>query len=374
MATPRHHAAIGILIGLIGTAIVVSMPGRTDRGTGSGRLLSDCDGAIRELVIHYLPQAAQIVTGVYRDFLGQLESDVRVYVVCPDTEAFDHLVTSVGRTRCKLLPVAVGHPITTWSRDRWLAMAPVEKGGEATLLYPRGEGNEEIWPARKGDRLVAGDLSASLGPKVTATRSSLYFDGGDFTADNRTVFVASAVLRRNLQRTVETRRELLSDLAGALKRKIVLLADAPDHHAGMYMMPIGDNTVLVGDPAAGEKLMGPQADKLCPPDGPDFSEETQARFDGVAEQCQSAGYRVIRMPLVPGRNGRTYVTSLNVILDQRRRQRIVYMPVFDGAEAINRAAANIWRQAGYQVRPVNCSGCYKHFGTLRCLVNVLRRE
>ena len=374
MATPRHRAAIGILVGLIGTAIVVSIPGRAGRGAGSGKLLSDCNGTIRELVIHYVPKAATIVTPIYRDFLGQLESDVTVYVVCPDKGAFDRLVASIGPVRCALLPVAVGHPITTWSRDRWLAMEPLEKGGQATLLYPRGEQSEEIWPARKGDRLVAGDLSAALGPKVAAKRSSLYFDGGDFVADDRTVFVASAVLRRNLQRTVETRQELLSDLAGALKRRIVLLSDAPDHHAGMYMMPVGNNTVLVGDPAAGKELLGSESDKLCPPDGPDFSDATQTRFDAVAAQCQSAGYRVIRMPLVPGRDGRTYVTNLNVILDQRRGQRIVYMPIFDGAEAINQAAASIWRKAGYQVRPVNCSGCYTHFGTLRCLVNVLRRE
>ena len=374
MARPRHRAAIGILIGLAGTVVVLSMLGGGRGGAGAGPLLSDCNGTIRELVIHYVPQAAQIVARTYRDFLAQLASDVTVYVVCPDRPAFDDLVARVGRTRCALLPVAVGHPITAWSRDRWLALAPPENGGAVTLLYPRGERAAEVWPEREGDRRVAGDLSAALGRKVACTRSSLYFDGGDFTADDRTVFVAPSVLPRNLQRTVKTREELLADLSGALKRRVVLLADAPDHHAGMYMMPVGDNTVLVGDPGAGRKLLGATADNLCPPDGPDFSETTQARFDAVAAQCRSAGYRVIRMPLVPGRDGRTYLTSLNAILDRRRGRRIVYMPVFGGADALNQAAASIWQEAGYEVRPVDCSGCCGHFGSLRCLVNVLRRE
>ena len=113
--------------------------------------------------------------------------------------------------------------------------------------------------------------------------------------------------------------------------------------------------------------------QLCPPDGPDFSESTVARFDAVARQCEAAGYRVERIPIVPGRNGRTYVTYLNVLLDQRDGRRTVYLPTFSHAEVVNRAAEQVWTDLGYEVRPVNCDACYTHFGSLRCLVNVLRR-
>jgi len=82
---------------------------------------------------------------------------------------------------------------------------------------------------------------------------------------------------------------------------------------------------------------------------------------------------VVRIPIVPGRDGRTYVTYLNAILDRRSGRRIVYMPVFGGAEMLNRAAEQVWAGLGYEVRPVNCGACYRHFGSLRCLVNVLRR-
>ena len=35
---------------------------------------------------------------------------------------------------------------------------------------------------------------------------------------------------------------------------MILFDDAPDHHVGMYLMPVGDRTVLVGDPRLGEPL------------------------------------------------------------------------------------------------------------------------
>ena len=84
-------------------------------------------------------------------------------------------------------------------------------------------------------------------------------------------------------------------------------------------------------------------------------------------------YRVVRVPIAPGRDGRTYLTYLNAILDHRDGRRIVYMPVFSQAEALNLAAQRAWSNLGYEVRPVNCDACHPHFGSLRCLVNVLSR-
>ena len=105
-----------------------------------------------------------------------------VHVICPDQQAFQGLCRHVGTTACTLRPVIVKHPFTTWSRDRWLALAPA-CGRPTTLLYPRGEDGGEIWAARAGDQQLAVDLAAACGPDVTARRSELYFEGGDFAAD-----------------------------------------------------------------------------------------------------------------------------------------------------------------------------------------------
>ncbi len=220
------------------------------------------------------------------------------------------------------------------------------------------------------------DVAASSKGEVAAIRSPLFFDGGDFTTDGNIVFVTPAVARRNVQHTVKTREELIAALEQRLKRKVVLLDPAPEHHAGMFMMFAGNGTVLVGDPKLARGVMNEDslAPLLASAGGCDFTEETQQRFDAVAAQCEKLGYRVVRMPTAPAKDGRTYLTYLNAIIDQHGDHRTVYMPTFKGADALNQAASEVWRGLGYEVKPVDCTATYTHFGSLHCLVNVLRRS
>ena len=97
------------------------------------------------------------------------------------------------------------------------------------------------------------------------------------------------------------------------------------------------------------------------------------RFDSVARACEAAGYRVVRMPTVPGTDSRTYLTYVNVIIDDSPAGRVVYMPVYRGADELNLAARGVWEGLGYEVRPIDCTAVLPHFGALRCLVSVLRR-
>ena len=369
----RWQTAMGIAMGLaIGFALVAMLDlHRARELPASGPVLSECDGHLRELVIHYDPAAKEIAGPVYREFLAALEADITVRAVCPSRAAFDELTGTVGPVKCRLAPVLVDHPITTWSRDRWIALAPAADGGPTTLWSPRGEAAEEIWPARAGDELVGDDLAAALRPAVQARRSGLYFDGGDFLADSENVFVVPRVLQRNIQHTVTDRAEFLRQLSATLQRRVILLEDAPDHHAGMFMTAVGNRTVLVADPRLGRPFATADWDL---PGGPDFTAETQQRFDAVATQCAAAGYRVVRIPVVPARDGRTYLTYCNVLIDQRGRHRRVYLPFYRGAEPLNAAARTVWEQLGYEVTPVNCTTAYRHFGCLHCLVNVLRRS
>ena len=164
-------------------------------------------------MVHYVAEAAEIAAPTYADFFRQLPAGVTVFVVCPEQADFDDLRARVGATRCILSPVVVGHAITPWARDRWLALAPAEPTGATTLLAPRGEEGADVWPARAGDRRVGNDLAAVPGLAVVSVRSDLCFDGGDFVADAETVFVTPNVLRRNLQQTVRTREELVEQLS-----------------------------------------------------------------------------------------------------------------------------------------------------------------
>jgi len=353
----------GVALGLMLAALLAIA--RNQEAAGSG-LLSDCDGGIRELVIHYESGSAGVVETAYRQFLGALPEQVTVYVVCPDREAFEDLRSRMGRVACRLIPILTGHPMTTWSRDRWLAVAE-SYNGPTWLLSPGEEIAEAVWPERAGDRRVASDLADEMSDRIRWKPSALLFDGGDFVADDETAFVTPAVLARNLGTTVSSADGLKAVLSRLLKRRVVLLSQAPPHHAGMFMMPVGDKTVLVGDPS----LVEPGD---LPLRNPDFSRMTQRNFDAVADQVREAGYQVVRIPVAPDQDGRTYLTYLNVILDSRLGQRTVYLPVFRGAGSLNRRASRVWRKLGYSVVPVDCSDSYRHFGSLRCLVNVLSRK
>lgn len=367
---------LGIMLGIAGA--LVAMPflggaGQAAPRSTVGALQSDCDGAIEDLVVHYTPDSEHIVSVPYRDFFRALPL-LTVHVVVRRQADFETLRAFVGATTCKLNPVVVDHEITSWSRDRWLALSPAGGARAVTILSPKGELGADVWPQRKGDESAGESLAKTPATIAVAVRSELFFDGGDFVADDETVFVTPNVKRRNIQLTVTDEAELKRRLVKILGRKVVLLDTPLDHHAGMYMMAVGNHTVLVGDPRAARDALSPeQAAALPLKGGPDFSEATFAAFDAVAEQCKREGYKVVRIPLGPGKDGRTYLTYLNAILDQRDGKRVVYAPTFDGAEPLNAAAAKVWQSVGYEVRPVNCTSSFKYFGSLRCLVSVLRR-
>ena len=369
-------AAVGLTIAFF-VVRVLDVPG-TRRPSGplarQGPVLSDCTGRIRELVVQYVAGATDIVADAYPDFVRQLAADVTVYVVCPDQAAFDDFRNRVYPVRCQVRPVFTGCEMTCWARDRWLALAPGKPGAATCLLAPCQENGAEIWPARRGDHRVADFLAQSMPTAVVARRSRLAFDGGDFVADARTAFVTPRVARRNVGSAVSSASALRRELLDILKREMVLLTDAPPHHAGMFMMPVAGKRMLVGDPSLAKRFLTDVAvDTLDFPD-PDFSADTQQRFDAVAAACSTAGYDVVRIPVVPGTDARSYWSYVNVLIDERDDCQIVYMPVYRTAEVLNEAAATVWRKLGYEVRAVDCTRTFRHCGSLRCLVNVLTRD
>lgn len=362
-------AAFGVVMALLLLNRVAAQ-----RHAQSGSILSESDGHLRELVIHYEPSANEIVARVYRDFLARLENDIAVHVVCPSAGAFERLRNIVGPTRCHLRPIVVGHAMTTWSRDRWVALEGTGRS-PITLLAPRGEAGDEIWPARAGDKRVAEDLSAALAPRVRTRPSSFYFDGGDFLADRENVFLAPRVLQRNIQCTTKTRRDVVEALSAEIRRHVTLLNRAPDHHLAMFMVAVANHTMLVGDPRLSVPFLWSHATVQSNlPGGADLRLQTQQSFDAVAAQCAEMGYRVVRIPVVPAADGRTYLTYVNVLIDQQGSKRIVYLPEYRGVDELNDEAKRIWRGFGYEVRAVDCTDVYRHFGCLHCLVNVLRRS
>jgi hypothetical protein len=363
----RHIPVMGICIGLLAAGIVLAMTGGRETVATRGPILSECDGRIRSIAIQYVP-GADFAAPVYRQFLGELPADVTVYAVCPNRQSFEELESRLGAESSRLREIVTGHAMTAWSRDRWISLRPGRHESAGMLVASRGENGAPIWPQRRGDERIAEDLARVIGRGTM--RSGLYFDGGDFLADSRSVFIAPGAITRNIQHTCADERELSEILRRQLGLNPILLKDAPDHHAGMFMMAAGDGRVVVGDPKPAKGLLAP----MELPGGPDFSDSTQRRFDSVAAAAAAAGYRVTRIPCVPSCDGKTYVTFVNGIIDQRDGRRTIYMPVYQGQARLNAAGQRVWESLGYRVVPIDVTSTFRYFGTLHCLVNVIEKD
>jgi hypothetical protein len=366
--SPRSSAIVGICVGVAAAVAVISLNGgRVATIQPHGPMISECDGRIGSIVIQYV-RGADFATPIYRQLLLALPADVHVYAVCPDQNSFDELKRGVGASAVRLEPILTGHPMTAWSRDRWIALAPARFQTSVTLLAPCAENGAEIWPQRLGDQRTAEDLSHAL-PAVRADRSGLFFDGGDLLADSQSVFVSPAAIRRNIQHTCPDRAELARLLAEQLQRNPILLNDAPDHHVGMFLMAAGEGRVVVGDPRLAKPLLAP----IELPGGPDFSASTQGRFDSVAAAAAAAGYRVMRIPCVASSDGKTFITYVNGLIDRPDGCRVIYLPIYEGQDHLNAAAQTVWQNLGYRVVPIDVTSAFRYFGTLHCLVNGIEK-
>lgn len=373
----RWQPAVGVLCG-IGLWMLLGLGGggETPLPRPGGSIVPECEGALAEVVIQYTAEAT-FAREVYRQLLPQLPAGVTVSVVCPDAGTFAELERQLGQVPCRVRPIIANHAMTTWSRDRWVALWD-GAAGRTTLVAPAQEEGSASWPGREGDERIAFTIAAAEPRRQRAWRSPLLFDGGDLLADGHAVFATPAVVSRNLQHTVESRDELMAELARVAGRGVTLLEDVPEHHAGMFMMAVGERVMLVGDPGLAKSVW--ESEGQWPESvkaeawRPDFSEATQAKFDNAAQQAEAAGYRVVRVPTVPGVGSKAYLTYLNVLMDFREGRKVVYMPVYRGVEAVNAAARAVWERAGFEVRPIDCTEVFPQFGTLHCLVNVVRRE
>jgi hypothetical protein len=207
--------------------------------------------------------------------------------------------------------------------------------------------------------------------------SRLQFDGGDFVCDSESAFVNPSVIQRNIPSVVRDEKKLSDELAQLLKRKIFLLRDAPMHHTEMFMTLLPGGRVLVGDPSEGLRLAQNNPAilaLLAGAGGADESPETQRKFESVAQECRAAGYRVVRLPVLVGRDSRTWLSYANVVVDNRDGRTLVYMPAYRGAEELNAAAEKVWSDCGVIVRRVDCTSTYTSYGSLHCLVSIMGRE
>jgi hypothetical protein len=385
------RVAVGLALGLLiaaawpalGARSAAARPWPELAAFGPGALQDETAGRLAELVIHYDPGQARELAPIYSQFLAALEPDTRVHVVVPDRAAYDDLTLRLalaGRTiRSRLAPRPVGRQITGWAKDRFISWVPERSPGPERVLVvaPRPVVTS---PGRAGDWAAPADLARHSAGRLRSAVVPLVFDGGDFAGPDDCALAGWTLVSKNPALAAAgpaAARGILTGLAG---RPVVLLGarpgDVPEHHVNMYALPLGGRRMLVGDVRLAERLAG--RERLLRADiDPDFSPDCAARFDRVAEQLAAEGFEVTRIPVVPlagGGDYGAYVTYTNALIETfpggRRR---VYLPNF-GLEELDRAAAETWKQLGFEVRAVDVSPVWRQGGTLDCLVGVIGRR
>jgi hypothetical protein len=372
----RVAMVVGLSFGALAAVAVLALRS----GSSVPRLsppLPEDRGALSEVAFHLVPGADALTRDLYRALLPAFDASTRLVAVVPEGStaaagAFLAELRLTARTRV----VEVKGPITPWSKDRALVSGP--RGGRATLLVPARP--SEKWAQRLNDWSTPSAIAAALPERYVAVSSELDFDAGDFAVTADRVVVDVNLVEKNKSRGFE-REPLVQLLERIFERKVLVLGaqagDVPRHHLSMYTALL-QNVALVGDPAAGKALVGeaylPGEDN--PDTGealkPDWSAETQARFDRAARELAAAGFKVERIPTVAF-DDKTYFAYTNGVYETRAGRKVAWVPVF-GEEKLDAAALAVYARLGWETVRIPSRAAYPYHGTVGCLVNVLARE
>lgn len=355
-----------------------------------GAALAEDRGTLAEVVVHYVRAFEPLFGTAYRDFLGTLPPTTHLLVIAAraeaeagpperEVDAFLGRIDPSGALGRRARVVEVDGPISIWSKDRALVLAPKAKGERSILAVPVKP--DPAWQERANDWRTPAAIAAAEPDRFEVRELPLDFDAGDFAVTGDRVIVDVNLLSKNRRHGVGSGGALREVLAHLLGREVVVLGavdgDVPRHHLSMYLTPLGDGTVLVGDPEAAVPLVGADFSPgaASPETGlplrADLSRATVRRFARAAEDLARAGFRVERIPTVAF-DDKTYLAYTNGVYETRGGRRIAWMPTY-GVAALDRAARQTYERLRWEVRPVAVEQAYPFHGTIGCLVNVLAR-
>lgn len=347
-------------------------------------LVADDGGPIAELLLHYAVNSEGELGTIYRDLFQHLGQNVRLQICCPNdasVEAFSNRwgAAAVGEGR-QVQVVNVNRPITVWARDRRICRQTPD-GRPAASFVPTAHFTYD--PEKQND-LVLSSLMYPTGLVPAVSLASFHLEGGNCVSNRRHVFVGANAFDDNANRFV-SESAMFAELSKIFGRPTVPIqgtdGETPWIHTDMYLTPVDTRTILVASPAAGCRLLEGQDAIVVPHrdrqttvnfDVLGADSERQVRFDNAAQQLADMGYQVIRVPALMNAEKDWMVTYNNVLMDYQDGQRIVYMPIYHIPE-LDHAAAQIYRNLGFEVRAIDVSPIFQLGGAIRCLANVTRR-
>ncbi|MDB4958858.1 MAG: hypothetical protein JWO36_6427 [Myxococcales bacterium] len=368
-----RRALLGVIAGLVASMLVLQVVGLARGGarTQTRLVAEDPSAPLRRVAIHYAPSADRRALGVWKQLFAVLPASIDVEVEVTAQRDFDSLVTKLRAAGTpnldRLHPVVVGTQITTWSRDRYAAL--IDDDGNGGILAPPRI--ETPFASRAGDARSPFAISQALyhrEPRI----AEIVFEGGDLAATPRFIFADQNLVARNVGHGAADRASIQAELHRRFGQELVWLGeqvgDVPRHHIMMYMMPLDDRTIAVGDIRAGLALLGSTPLPL------DDNELQARRFDHAAELLAARGFKIVRVPALVLEGGGSFVTYTNALFDRRADgKRVVYLPTY-ALPALDHAAQQFYEAQGFEVDPIDVAPIYGLNGSLGCLVNVLARS
>ena len=355
-------------------------------------LLSDTSGEIEEIVLQYSSLLSEEVLPTYRDLIGQLEQDTTIYIVCEEPSLAEKLGEIIEGWSIidgdRIVISSIEKEITIWSRDRFFMKSGSSNGGMTTVLLPRIPENRDI--NRHNDKEVPVVLSLFYGKSMDIQQSALFFEGGNIVTNESRLFTSYSTL---LMQGGKSEKEIIELLEKEFGKEVLIVGSMsvpePLWHIDMYLTPISDSLVLLGEPIIEKDGLsyGYEEGMLC---GLEDTEALLAEYSSrdhivsflnglklqsyanVESQLIQEGFRVERIPITYDENG-NIITYNNVLMETRNNKRIVFMPVY-GVPRLDEIATDKYEELGFEVRPIDVSGIYKYDGALRCMTNVLVRR
>jgi len=382
----RRALLIGIMGGLLLGGIIGALRGPLARLTPPAAPLGEDGGRISRVVMHYQPDAGPLAMPIYRQWLAAMRADVEVVWVAAQQADLDDLPSQLGSLWRKdhHRGVVVGKPISTWSKDRFVAMhVPGRRNFSVSCAPAR---TRTANPLRTNDQEAPYCLAQQLPQWFGVRDTTVDFDGGDFLATAGHLFASPAIIEKNAPSAgarFPSAAALADYLGQQMGRPITWVGgeraqDAPPHHLGMFLTVIGQRAA-VGDIRLAEQAGAAHAQTLTALQAaggeasPAFRADLQTRLDRVARQFDALGYTVVRVPLLPSATPRAWMSYNNGIVETRDGHAIFYMPTFGAAALDAEAAATFRAQMGCTVVPIDCATIWPLGGSLHCLVNVVGR-
>jgi len=272
-------------------------------------------------------------------------------------------------------------PPSAWSRDHF---ALVRKGDGWGILQPseipayvENESNT-LWNFIKGEG---------------KERSRLNFQGGHIVTSQNRTYISANIRYLNPQFTPEEIEKIFEEETGKPVTTLPNINNWP--HIDLYVTPVGENTVFVGDTSMGIGYMQAfasdpaNADSLLVKDLEEgmggglndpvygrmlgvnglirISQVDGEKLDQIAAQLERQGLTVIRTPMLTGRLGKNPILTYNNVFQSGND---VFVPSF-GIPDMDEAALEIYRKQGFNAIPIPAYRLARAAGVLHCSINPL---